>query len=71
MMQQVAPGPYRMAHYAFASGIMNFSVMVTGMVSGLLSDAMGYKFFFIAVLLTTIPIFVLSRRIPFTHTDEE
>ncbi len=29
MMQQVAPGRHQMAHYAFASGIMNLSVMLT------------------------------------------
>ena len=34
MMQQVAPGRHQMAHYAFASGIMNLSVMLTGMASG-------------------------------------
>ncbi len=70
MMQQVAPGRYRMAHYAFASGIMNFSVMITGMVSGFMSDLLGYKIFFIAVLFTTLPIFVMSRMIPFTYDDE-
>ena len=51
MMQQVAPGKHQMAHYAFASGIMNLSVMVTGMASGFLSDLLGYKFFFIAVMV--------------------
>ena len=39
MMQQVAPGRHQMAHYAFASGIMNLSVMLTGAASGYLSDA--------------------------------
>lgn len=28
MMQQVAPGKHQMAHYAFASGIMNLGVML-------------------------------------------
>lgn len=65
MMQQVAPGKHQMAHYAFASAIMNLSVMVTGAVSGFLSDALGYKMFFIVVMFATIPIFILSRVIPF------
>ncbi|MBQ8838141.1 MAG: MFS transporter [Bacteroidales bacterium] len=65
MMQQVAPGKHQMAHYAFASAIMNLSVMVTGAVSGFLSDALGYKMFFIVVMLATVPIFILSRVIPF------
>ena len=65
MMQQVAPGRHQMAHYAFASAIMNLSVMVTGAVSGFLSDALGYKWFFIVVMIATVPIFILSRVIPF------
>lgn len=32
MMQQVAPGKHQMAHYAFASGIMNLGVMIPGML---------------------------------------
>ncbi len=55
MMQQVAPGRHQMAHYAFASGIMNLSVMLTGMASGFLSDLMSYRIFFLAVMLATIP----------------
>ena len=65
MMQQVAPGKYQMAHYAFASAIMNLSVMVTGAVSGFLSDAIGYKMFFLVVMAATIPVFILSKVIPF------
>ena len=69
MMQQVAPGKHRMAHYAFASGIMNLSVMLTGMASGFLSDALGYKLFFIVVLLATIPAFLITWFVPFTYSD--
>ena len=69
MMQQVAPGKHQMAHYAFASGIMNLSVMMTGAVSGFLSDALGYKVFFIVVMVAVIPIFVMSRLVPFTCPD--
>ena len=69
MMQQVAPGRHQMAHYAFASGIMNLSVMMTGAVSGFLSDALGYKVFFIAVMAAVIPIFIMTRFIPFSYPD--
>lgn len=71
MMQQVAPGRHQMAHYAFASGIMNLSVMLTGAVSGYLSDALGYGLFFIVVMLATIPAFVITWRVPFTYPDTE
>ncbi len=70
MMQQVAPGRHQMAHYAFASGIMNLSVMLTGMASGFLSDAFGYKLFFVAVLLATVPAFLMTRFLPFTYDDK-
>ena len=69
MMQQVAPGKHQMAHYAFASAIMNLSVMVTGAVSGFLSDALGYKMFFIVVMFATIPVFILSRVVPFRKEE--
>ena len=69
MMQQVAPGKHQMAHYAFASGIMNLSVMMTGAVSGFLSDALGYKMFFIVVMLAVIPVFVMTKFLPFTYPD--
>lgn len=69
MMQQVAPGKHQMAHYAFASGIMNLSVMMTGAVSGFLSDALGYKMFFVVVMAAVVPIFIMSRLVPFTYPD--
>ncbi len=70
MMQQVASGKHRMAHYAFASGIMNLSVMMTGMVSGYLSDAVGYRIFFLVVMLATVPAFVATRFLPFTYDEQ-
>lgn len=70
MMQQVAPGEHQMAHYAFASGIMNLSVMLTGMVSGYISDAVGYSIFFIIVMAATIPAFVIAHFVPFTYEEQ-
>lgn len=70
MMQQIAPGKHQMAHYAFASGIMNLGVMIPGMMSGFLSDWLGYKDFFIYVLIATIPTFLITWFIPFTYKDK-
>ena len=70
MMQQVAPGKHQMAHYAFASGIMNLSVMMTGAVSGFLSDAVGYRMFFVIVMAAVVPVFIMCRFLPFTHPDK-
>lgn len=71
MMQQVAPGKHQMAHYAFASGIMNLGVMLPGTVSGFVSDFMGYEKFFIFTMVATIPAFLMTYFVPFTHADEK
>ena len=71
MMQQVSPGKYKMAHYAFASGIMNLGVMVPSMLSGYISDGIGYRLFFIWVLVATIPAFLVSWFVPFGNPETE
>ena len=71
MMQQVAPGKHQMAHYAFASGIMNLGVMIPGMMSGYLSAWLGYRNFFIWVLVATIPAFLVTWFVPFTYNNDK
>jgi PAT family beta-lactamase induction signal transducer AmpG len=69
MMQQIAPGKYKMAHYAFATAIMYLGFMLPSMVSGYISDFLGYKNFFIWVLFATIPSFLVTWLVPFRETD--
>lgn len=69
MMQQIAPGKFQMSHYAFASGIMNLGVMIPGMMSGWMSDSLGYQLFFSIALLFAIPAFIITWFLPFTHAD--
>ena len=71
MMQQIAPGKHQMAHYAFATAIMNLGFMLPSMVSGTLSDLMGYKTFFIIVLIATIPAFLVTVFVPFVYPDNK
>ena len=71
IMQQVAPGPHKMAHYAFGSSLANLGVMLPGMASGWLCDQVGYHRFFLWALMATIPIFLIAWRIPFAHPDTE
>jgi PAT family beta-lactamase induction signal transducer AmpG len=71
MMQQVAPGRYKMAHYAFASGIMNLGFMIPSMMSGYFSDHLGYKVFFLWVLVATIPSFLMTHFVPFNNPESE
>lgn len=71
MMQQIAPGKYQMSHYALASAIMNFGVMLPGMLSGWVWEMLGgYRPFFIFVLFATIPAFLITYFVPFTHSDK-
>ena len=71
MMQQIAPGKHQMAHYAFATAIMNLGFMLPSMVSGSLSDLIGYKTFFIIVLIATIPAFLVTVFVPFVYPDNK
>ena len=64
-------GKHQMAHYAFASGIMNLGVMLPGTISGFVSDWLGYEAFFTFTLFATIPAFLITYFIPFTYADEK
>jgi len=71
IMQQIAPGKYKMAHYAFGSGLTNLGFMIPSMISGFLSDYFGYKEFFIWVLISTIPAFLITWLVPLQKPVEE
>lgn len=71
MMQQVAAGRHPMAHYAFASGIMNLGFMLPGMASGYICRTLGYESFFLLALAMSLPAFIIAAKIPFTHTTEK
>lgn len=64
MMQEIAPGDYQTAHYAFANSLMNLGVILPGAVSGWIQERLGYRHFFIWVLLSAIPALILSRVVP-------
>jgi PAT family beta-lactamase induction signal transducer AmpG len=64
MMQEIAPGKYQTAHYAFATALMNLGLMAPGFVSGKIETALGYRQFFIWVLISAIPGLVLAKFVP-------
>ncbi len=70
IMQQVAPGKHQMAHYAFGSSLANLGVMIPGMISGYLSDMLGYQSFFLWALVATVPAFLITWFVPFTHGED-
>lgn len=65
LMQQLAPGKYSTAHYAFGTALMGLCGMLTGLVSGTLQVHMGYTQYFIFVMIATIPSFVITWFAPF------
>jgi len=71
MMQQIAPGKYKMAHYAFATGIMSLGMMIPSMLSGVVSDWLGYRHFFLWVMVATIPSFLATWLVPFRDTSKD
>ncbi len=71
MMQQIAPGKYKMAHYAFATALMNLGFMLPSMLSGYLSDWLGYQKFFVWVMIATIPSFLVAWFVPFNKVENE
>ena len=72
MMQQLAPGPFKMTHYAMATGVMALTKWATGSVSGWVYAAVGqhYASFFGLVLLFSIPPIVLAWLAPFPVKPE-
>jgi len=70
MMQQMAPGKYRTAHYAFATSIMGWSMMIPSMLSGYVQEKLGYHQFFIFCLVASIPSVIAAYFAPFHVKDD-
>lgn len=64
----VAKGSYKTSHYAFATGFMALGLMLPGIVSGYIQEWLGYKEFFIWIMIATAPIFIIT---PFVKIDPE
>jgi PAT family beta-lactamase induction signal transducer AmpG len=66
IMQVVAPGKYTTAHYALGTGVMQLGFVLFKAISGDIQIALGYQSFFLWVLVSAVPVLVLSHfmRIP-------
>lgn len=65
-MIYVSEGKHKTAHFAITTGFMALGMMIPGMISGWLQEIIGYKNFFVWVMLCTIPSFLV---IPFLNID--
>ena len=62
-MMMLSEGEHKTAHYAICTGFMALGMMIPGMFSGLLQETIGYRYFFIWVLVATIPGLILIKYI--------
>jgi PAT family beta-lactamase induction signal transducer AmpG len=62
-MIMVAEGEHKTAHFAICTGFMALGMMLPGMFSGALQDAIGYKNFFLWVMASTIPGFIVAALV--------
>jgi PAT family beta-lactamase induction signal transducer AmpG len=70
MMQQVSPGKYRTAHYAFANALAYAGYLLPSMASGWIQVHIGYRNFFLFGLLASIPSVIAAGLAPF-HVKED
>ena len=62
-MIMVSEGDHKTAHYAICTGIMALGMMLPGMFSGALQEWIGYPKFYLWVMLSTIPGFIVTALI--------
>ncbi|MBI3587005.1 MAG: MFS transporter [Ignavibacteriales bacterium] len=62
-MIMISEGEHKTAHYAICTGFMALGMMLPGMFSGKLQDAIGYPNFFLWVMLSTIPGFLVAALV--------
>ena len=62
-MIMVSQGEYKTVFYAIGTGIMALGMMIPAMGSGWIQETLGYKNFFIWILITTIPGFIVAALV--------
>ena len=62
-MIMVSQGSYKTVFYAIGTGIMALGMMIPAMGSGWIQEMLGYEKFFIWILITTIPGFIVAALV--------
>ena len=70
-MIEVSKGEYKTAHYALCTGLMAAGMMIPGMWSGSLQEAVGYENFFLLVCVCTLPGFALTALVKKQLADKK
>jgi PAT family beta-lactamase induction signal transducer AmpG len=61
MLNYVGESKYKTAEYAIGTSLMALGMMLPGMISGTMKEALGYQHFFIYVILCSIPGLIAIR----------
>jgi MFS transporter, PAT family, beta-lactamase induction signal transducer AmpG len=74
-MIYISQGQHKTAHYALCTGFMALGMMLPGMISGWVQEMIGYRNFFIYVMICTIPGFIIINYLRYdaqfgTKTDK-
>ena len=62
-MIMVSQGEHKTAHFAICTGIMALGMMLPGLPAGTLQEQIGYPNFFLWVILSTIPGFIVAALV--------
>lgn len=62
-MMLFSAGKHQTAHYAICTGFMALGMMLPGMISGWIEEMIGYRNFFIWIMLCTLPSFLATAKI--------
>jgi PAT family beta-lactamase induction signal transducer AmpG len=62
-MIMVCEGEYKTVHYAISTGIMALGMMIPAMSSGWIQEHLGYSGFFLWILISTIPGFIVAALV--------
>ncbi len=68
-LMRISRGEHRTSHYAIATGVMALGMMLPGMASGAIQMKLGYRAFFLLVLLMGAPGLITLPFLP--HLDDE
>lgn len=61
-------GEHKTSHYALCTGFMALSMMIPGLFAGALAQAVGYRWFFVIVMIVCIFPFLVAHQL---HIDED
>ena len=62
-MIYISQGEHKTAHFAICTGIMALGMMLPGMMSGKIQELIGYQHFFLWVMISTIPGFIVAALV--------